>query len=163
MEEQVIIVDLENRQVDLVPRSRMRRQRLCHRACYIIVFNDRGELFVQRRTQTKDLYPGRLDLAAGGVVMAGESYDTSAQRELREELGIECGLEPLELFYFDADGVPVWGKLYRCYHNGPFKLQEEEIADGFFMVPEEVLGSAWSDEITPDTCFALKLYLNRAG
>ncbi len=54
----------------------------------------RDELYVHRRTETKDVYPGYLDVCAGGVNAAGESYDTCAARELEEELGVsgEAGL-----------------------------------------------------------------------
>ena len=69
-------------------RAEMRAQSLRHRATYILVFNSSGQLFVHRRTATKDIYPSYYDVAVGGVVGAGESYDDGAQRELAEELGI---------------------------------------------------------------------------
>jgi len=56
-EEIVTIVDEENRVVGAAPRSRMRADGLPHRATYILVFNDEGELFVQKRTTVKDIYP----------------------------------------------------------------------------------------------------------
>ncbi|NIR17298.1 MAG: NUDIX domain-containing protein, partial [Desulfobacterales bacterium] len=71
--------------------------RLPHRATYILVFNSGGELYVQKRTQTKDVFPGYYDVAAGGVVLAGESYEEGAVRELLEELGIR-GTPLEELF-----------------------------------------------------------------
>ncbi|MEN8760379.1 MAG: NUDIX domain-containing protein, partial [Desulfobacterales bacterium] len=86
-EEIVTIVDEENRVVGAAPRSRMRGDGLPHRATYILVFNDEGEIFVQKRTTGKDIYPGYYDVATGGVVLAGESYDDAAMRELAEELG----------------------------------------------------------------------------
>ncbi|MEJ2236291.1 MAG: NUDIX domain-containing protein, partial [Syntrophobacterales bacterium] len=81
-DEVVIIVDEENNEVGAVPRHEMRAGRLPHRATYILVFNSRGELFLQKRTQTKDVFPGYYDVAAGGVVLAGESYEGGAGREL---------------------------------------------------------------------------------
>ncbi|EKD35115.1 MAG: hypothetical protein ACD_75C02052G0001, partial [uncultured bacterium] len=74
-DETVQIVDRQNRKTLELPRSIMRRDRLIHRAGYILVFNDRNELFVQKRTRSKDIYPGCWDAAAGGVVLAGESYE----------------------------------------------------------------------------------------
>ena len=88
LEEIVTIVDEENRVVGAAPRSRMRADGLPHRATYILVFNDEGELFVQKRTTVKDIYPGYHDVATGGVVLSGESYEDAAKRELAEELGI---------------------------------------------------------------------------
>ncbi len=47
-----------------------------------------GRLLVHRRADDKDVYPGWWDLAAGGVVGAGEAYGAAARRELAEELGV---------------------------------------------------------------------------
>ena len=83
----IAIVDDADRLVDAVPRAQMRALGLTYRVTYILVFNAAGQLLVQRRTADKDMYPGYLDLAAGGVVLADESYEQSAARELAEELG----------------------------------------------------------------------------
>jgi 8-oxo-dGTP pyrophosphatase MutT (NUDIX family) len=127
-DEIIQIVDRANRITGECPRSVMRAQRLIHRACFILVFNGRGELFVQKRTMTKDLYPGHWDIAAGGVVLAGESYEASARRELAEELGI-MGVSldfRFDAYYEDPDNR-VWGRIFTCIHDGPFSLQAEEI------------------------------------
>ncbi len=76
----VQIVDRDNREAEMLPRFVMRQQGLIHRASYILVFNDQGQLFLQKRTATKDLYPSCWDVAAGGVVLGGESYEDSAVR-----------------------------------------------------------------------------------
>ena len=47
---------------------------LPHRSTYVLVFNSQGDLYVQKRTLTKDVFPGYFDVAAGGVVLAGETY-----------------------------------------------------------------------------------------
>ncbi len=92
----VQIVDRDNRITGEAPRAQMRAAGLIHRACYILVFDARERLFIQKRTETKDIYPGYWDVAAGGVVLAGESYEESAARELEEELGVaDAPLTPL--------------------------------------------------------------------
>ena len=147
----VQIVDEHNTEIGAVSRSIMREQQLIHRASYILVFNQSGELFVQKRTMTKDIYPGYYDIAAGGVVQAGESYEESAKRELAEELGIE-GVELAPCFdhYFKDATNQVWGRVFRCRHEGPFTLQEEEIESGGFMNVMQVLGASDSTLFTPD-------------
>ena len=60
----------------------MRTQRLRHRCTYIIVVDSAGSLLIHQRTSTKDVYPSYFDVAAGGVVCAGETYDLAAEREL---------------------------------------------------------------------------------
>ncbi|MDA8160673.1 MAG: NUDIX hydrolase YfcD [Desulfobacteraceae bacterium] len=147
--ERVVIVDEKNRIIGQASRREMRRDNLIHRATYILVFNRRGELFVQRRTLSKDIYPGFHDLAAGGVVQAGESYEESARRELWEELGIRARLKPLGERYFADQGNRVWGEVFICRHEGPFTLQAEEVADGEFMAVSDILG-AQDKAFTPD-------------
>jgi 8-oxo-dGTP pyrophosphatase MutT (NUDIX family) len=151
-EEKVVIVDRMNRESGTALRSEMRRQRLIHRASYILVFNGRQELYLQKRTPAKDIYPGRYDIAAGGVVLAGETYEQSAERELFEELGIK-GVPLLfhfDHFYSDEDNK-VWGRIFSCRHEEPFVLQEEEVESGEFLSIDLILSMMHSAErFTPD-------------
>ncbi|MDP3480216.1 MAG: NUDIX hydrolase YfcD [Desulfoprunum sp.] len=150
-EEQVQIVDRQNRLTGVAPRSLMRRLALTHRASFILVFNASGELFLQKRTETKDIYPGYWDVAAGGVVMAGESYEESAERELAEELGItDIPLTVLFDHYYEDPENRVWGRVFRCSHEGPFILQAEEVAYGRFIGIAEALRLSLSEPFTPD-------------
>ena len=156
-EEQVQIVDRQNRPTGVEPRSVMRRRALTHRASYILVFNAAGELFLQKRTLTKDIYPGCWDVAAGGVVLAGESYEASAQRELAEELGItEAPLTFLFDHYYEDATNQVWGRIFKCRHEGPFILQAEEIEYGCFMPIDEALNLSLEEPFTPDGVEILK-------
>ncbi len=150
-EEIVQIVDRENRETEALPRRIMREQGLIHRASYILVFNSRKELFLQKRTATKDLYPSCWDVAAGGVVLAGESYEESAARELAEELGVDgVSFTPLFDQYFEEVDNRVWGRIFSCVHDGPFELQEEEVAFGRFMSVAEIFELSKKEEFTPD-------------
>jgi isopentenyldiphosphate isomerase len=150
-EEIVQIVDRDNLEVTALPRRIMREQGLIHRASYILVFNEQEELFLQKRTATKDLYPSCWDVAAGGVVLAGESYEESAARELAEELGV-AGVSFTPLFdqYFEEDDNRVWGRIFSCVHSGPFQLQKEEVASGSFMKVSDVFELSKKENFTPD-------------
>ena len=159
-DEFVIIVDKKNTEVGVVPRREMRSGRLRHRATYILVFNAKGELFVQKRTQTKDVFPGYYDIAAGGVVLAGESYEEGAVRELEEELGIrETPLTSLFDFYYEDEHIRLWGRAFSCEYDGELSLQEEEIESGEFMKIDEVLRLANTEQFTPDCLYVLQRYL----
>lgn len=161
-DEIVALVDEQNRVIGSSTRREMRARRALHRACYILVFNSRGELFLQQRTLTKDVYPGYYDTAAGGVVLAGESYDESAQRELAEEMGIRgVPLQPLFDLYFEDEAVRLWGRAYSCVYDGPVVLQAEEVASGRFLPVDEVLRLAGSEAFTPDGLRVLQLYLEK--
>ncbi|MBN8732647.1 MAG: NUDIX domain-containing protein [Acidobacteria bacterium] len=129
MSEIVTIVDRQNRVVGALPRAEMRARRLPHRASFVFVFRTDGRLIVQRRTLSKDVWPGYYDLAAGGVVVAGEGYKESALREVSEELGVSgVDLRGEIEFWFEDPSVQVWGMAYLCHFDGPLILQPEEVA-----------------------------------
>lgn len=75
------MVDDQKNVVGAAPRRERRAQPLPHRRTSILAFNAHGKLYIQQRILTKDVFPGDYDPAAGGVVLAGESYEESAQRE----------------------------------------------------------------------------------
>jgi len=173
-DEIVTIVDRENNVVGAMPRREMRTGRLPHRATYVLVFNSRGELYVQKRTRTKDVFPGYYDVVTGGVILAGESYEEGAVRELGEELGYEEGavrelgeelgihgvpLTPLFDFYYEDEHIRVWGKAFSCDYDGEVVLEKEEVESGAFLKVEEVLRLVESEPFTPDSIYVLRRYL----
>ena len=135
----------------------MRAGRLPHRATYILVYNSRDELYVQKRTQTKDVFPGYYDVAAGGVVLAGESYLEGAVRELEEELGIrETPLTELFDFYYEDEHIRLWGRAFCCVYDVELLLQEEEVESGAYMKVEQVFRLAENESFTPDCLYVLQ-------
>jgi len=159
-DEIVVIVDEHNNVVGAAPRREMREQCLPHRSTYILVFNSQGALYVQKRTMTKDVFPGYHDPAAGGVVLAGESYEESAQRELYEEMGIhDVPLTPLFTFYFADERTRVWGKVFTCIYDGELVLQPEEVESGEFLPVAEILRRAQTEPYTPDGMYVLRRHL----
>ena len=155
-DEIVAIVDKNNHVIDATTRKQMRNLRLIHRATYVYVFNSAGLLYLQKRTPTKDLYPGYFDAAAGGVVLADESYQLSAEREAGEELGIvDTLLTHCFDFYFEDPQNRLWGAVFTCVYDGEFVHQPEEVESGLFVCVDEVLEGV-HQPVTPDTLQALK-------
>lgn len=160
-DELVIIVDRANNVTGSATRRRMRAERLPHRCSYILVFNSRGELWVQKRTIIKDIYPGYWDPAAGGVMQVGETYEESAAREAHEELGVQgVELRPLFDMWFEDDRSAVWGRAFTCVYDGPLALQESEVQFVEPMLPRDVLTRAASGEqFTPDGLLVVERFL----
>ena len=158
----VTIVDGMDGVIGSIARPLMRLKGSIYRVTYILIFNDSGLLLVQKRTESKDQYPGRLDLAAGGVVAFNEGYEESAQRELFEELGSRAELVDHGKAYFeDRTCEPVnrnWGRIYSCVDDGPFRLQPSEVSEAQFMDIDTALALP-PDQVTPDTRQALITYL----
>jgi isopentenyldiphosphate isomerase len=160
-DELVDVIDDAGHTVAVVSRREMRVRRLPHRCTYLLVFNRCGELFVHLRTATKDVYPGHWDLTIGGVLAAGESFADGARREGREELGVD--VEPVELFPFrheDAATV-VQGMVYHVEHDGPFRLQVEEIVRGEFVPLAAVAERVQRESFCPDGVAVLAEFQRR--
>lgn len=62
-----------------------------HRAVHIFVLSKGGQLFLQKRSPSKDRHPGKWDSSAAGHLDAGEDYRQAAERELYEELMVKAG------------------------------------------------------------------------
>ncbi len=140
------IFDVVNERDEVIGRKtrhEVHRLGLMHRAVHVLVFNARGEIFLQKRSMKKDRQPGLWDSSASGHVDAGEEYDVCAVRELNEELGFHPTGPLTRLFKFAAspetDQEHVW--VYRCQGEGPFTLHPDEIEGGGWFTPEYV--SRW--------------------
>ena len=149
-DELVEIVDEHDRVVEIVPRREMRARRLRHRCTYVFVLDPAGRLYVHRRTETKDVYPGFYDVVAGGVNAAGETYDESAARETAEELGVTAS--PTYRFTQPYDGPDgrSFGAVYDVVWDGPIVWQPEEVVWGAFLPLEEVDELIARERFCPD-------------
>ena len=152
------IFDVVNERDEVVgrqTRGEVHRLGLMHRAVHVLVFNSRGQVFLQKRSMTKDRQPGLWDFSASGHLDRGESYDACAVRELREEIGLELSAPPQRLFKLPAsqktDQEHVW--VYRCEAEGPFTLHPEEIERGDWFTPPQV--TRWMAERPAEFASAL--------
>jgi isopentenyl-diphosphate Delta-isomerase len=134
------VVDEHDQVIGQRPRSEVHRTGLRHRAVHVLVFNQAGQIFLQKRSMLKDCSPGAWDSSASGHLGPGESYDACAVREVREELGLSLTECPTPMFKIGACAETgqefVWA--YRCEAEGPFELHPEEIERGGWFTPAEV-------------------------
>ena len=140
------VVNDRDEVIGQAPRSEVHRRGLKHRAVHVLVLNARGELFLQKRSLTKDSHPGTWDSSASGHLDRGEEYDACAVREVREELGVHLPAVPRRAFKVDAcleTGQEfVW--VYQAAHEGPFHLHPDEIDTGGWFELEAV--TRWIEE-----------------
>lgn len=137
-EEQFYVVDENDNVIGYATRSECHNRGLIHRSVYVIVLNDRGEIFLQKRSQSKDLYPGYYACSASGHVEYGESYEEAARRELMEELGIEASLKELCKFKCFSNVEREISVLFVCRYNGSFRLNSKEVSGGEFVSIEDL-------------------------
>jgi isopentenyldiphosphate isomerase len=164
MKEEIFdVVNEKDEVIDHRPRSEVHRLGLMHRATHVLVFNSRGQVFLQKRSMLKDRQSGLWDSSASGHLDRGEDYDACAVRELQEELGLQLATPPRRLFKLPAstetDQEHVW--VYRCEAEGPFTLHPDEIEQGAWFTPEQV--TRWMAERPQDFASALLFIWQRLG
>lgn len=136
------IVDDQDAVIGQAPRGRVHADGLRHRAVHILVWNSQGQLFLQKRSMTKDQLPGVWTTSASGHVDSGEVYDTAAVREIEEELGIPLnGAHELELL-FKHPACRYTGEefiqVYQITWDREMTLDPDEIDSGAWHTPEEL-------------------------
>ncbi len=163
-----IIDDATGQVIGVAPRKQCHgNPALIHRSVHVVVFNDRGQILLQKRNLLKDIQPGKWDTAVGGHLAVGDTYETAADREFREELGT-APVQPLTpLFEYkirneiESENV----KVFRTVHNGPFQPQESEVETVAFFEPAELrarLDAGDTADLTPVLCRELHLLLDDA-
>ena len=161
-QELIAVVDKNDQFIENKPRNQVHQLGLRHRAVHILVFNDKQQLFLQKRSLSKDINAGLWDTSAAGHVDAGESYDACAHRETIEELGV-CVDKTLR-FLFKLPAKSETGmefiQVYRSLHNGPFTLEAGEIDEGqWFDIKDISQRVANNDHTLTDTFKTLWLKL----
>ena len=136
-EELLDVVDENDVVVGVETRGRIHARGLMHRAVHIRLFNSAGEVFLQKRSMSKDEMPGYWDTSAAGHVDSGETYLGCAHREIEEELGIRADGELEYLFKLPPTVNTGYehAMVYRYVFDGPLQLDPEEIDDGEWLTP----------------------------
>jgi len=155
------VVNERDQVIGQAPRREVHARGLWHRAVHVLVFNARGEVFLQKRSMKKDIASGKWDSSASGHLDTGEDYDACAVRELREEIGIILAQPPDRLFKIDACRPTGWEFcwIYRASGEGPFTLHPEEIETGEWFAPGAV--TQWVQEKPEDFASAFVLVWER--
>jgi isopentenyldiphosphate isomerase len=145
-------VDPDGTPLRVVTRAEMRRGHLRHRCVYLPVLSSDGRLLVHRRAADKDVWPDRWDVAPGGVVGAGESWEHAAARELAEEVGLEdVDLEPIGGGRYEDDQVAIVGRVFRVTSDGPFTFADGEVVEARFVTPDELAALRETAAFCPDS------------
>ncbi len=127
------------------------KSKLLHPVVHFHLFNDAGELFLQKRAMTKDLLPGKWDTSVGGHVSPGENVEEALKRETEEELG-------LKIFKYEFTVKYIWEsprekELVYSFTGTSAEspvLNEDEIDDGRFWTLKEIMTKIGKDIFTPN-------------
>lgn len=93
-----IVDQMGNPTGETIERTEAHKKGVRHRTAHIWVVRElegRKQVLLQKRSATKDSFPGRFDTSSAGHIQAGDEPKESAIRELSEELGIHARKEQL--------------------------------------------------------------------
>jgi len=154
------VVDERDRIQRYASRSEVHGNNLRHRAVHILIFSAAGDVYLQQRSRWKDRHPLKWDSSAAGHVTAGETYDETARRELKEELSVDVALKRILTIAASprTDHEFIW--LYHGVIAGDLFPNKCEIETGLFIPPALLDGwtSARPEDFAPGFLLCWKAY-----
>jgi isopentenyl-diphosphate delta-isomerase type 1 len=161
-EETLEIVDENGNTIGTALRSEIHgNPSLLHKVVHILVFNEKGELLLQKRSMKKDVAPGKWDTSVGGHVPNGEELLEAAKREMQEELGVTpINLKPLYSYIHSNPYETELVYTHSCMHNGPFTFNREEIDEVRFWNIEEIKNAIGTGILSDNFESEINRYLN---
>lgn len=124
--------------------------KLLHPVVHLHVFNSRGELYLQKRPEWKDIQPGKWDTAVGGHVDLGESVEQALRREVREELGItDFTPQQVTHYVFESARERELVFTYKTVYDG-LVTPSDELDGGRFWPIEEIRANLGKGVFTPN-------------
>lgn len=138
MEELVVLVNPQDEVLGLMEKIQAHENGLLHRAFSVFLFNEKGEMLLQKRAAEKYHSPNQWTNACCSHPRENESYVDAAQRRLQEELGIETALTERFHFIYKADvGQDLWehelDHVFTGAYDGNFALNPEEVSEVKYM------------------------------
>lgn len=122
-----------------------------HPVIHLHIFNNAGELYLQKRSMTKDIQPGKWDTAVGGHIDYGETVEEALRREVREELGI-TDFTPrfISRYVFESAIEKELVNTFRTIYEGIITPDREELDGGRFWSMEEIQTNLGKGIFTPN-------------
>jgi len=165
--EMLILVDSKDNAIGTATRKECHAGNgKLHRAFGIFLFNSKNQLFIQKRSENKKLWPGHWDISVASHVRPDETYETAAKRRLKEELGVEVSdLKKECAFKYFAKHKDGKGSenemcaILSCRFDGKINPNTYEISESKFADLDELKESIKGDveKFTP----WLKIALNK--
>jgi isopentenyl-diphosphate delta-isomerase type 1 len=155
-EEILIVVDENDNILDHLPRSEVHQKKLLHRTISVLVFDDKGQVLLQKRSLKKDNNPGKWSNAVGGHVSKGQSYDQATEIEIKEELNLDIKADFVKKMIINDPSHTTMSTLYKIQFNGPFEFNPEETDEIKFFSKEEL--PEIFDQLSESSKITLKEY-----
>lgn len=150
--EQLPVVDENGNILGAITRGHAHDgSKILHPVVHLHVFNSRGEIYLQRRPEWKDIQPGKWDTAVGGHIDLGENVEGALKREVGEELGI-TDFTPVSMghYVFESKREKELVYVNRCVYDGEIKPSKDELDGGRFWTPKEISANIGKGVFTPN-------------
>lgn len=112
------------------------------RAVNAFLVNDRGQLWIPRRTAAKKTFPLSLDMSVAGHVSAGEEYLTAFRRELVEELNLDLDTVAWRQIGYltpHQHGTSCFMQVYEINSNQTPAYNRDDFLESYWLYPHELL------------------------
>ncbi|WP_062054926.1 NUDIX hydrolase [Aquimarina longa] len=121
-------------------KSEAHRLGLYHASVHIWFYTNKGEVLLQKRADCKDTYPNLWDVSVAGHIGTGETVESSAIREINEEIGLSVPKDNLNFIgMYLSKKIPKpdlydneFHHIYLSHLDVPITsliLQKEEVSD----------------------------------
>lgn len=147
VEEKVILVDSNDNPIGLEEKVKCHLPNgKLHRAFTALLFDNEGRLVLTKRSSSKMLWPGDWDGTVASHPRENETYISSAERRMPEEIGITCKFDYLFKFEYHVPYKNVGSENEICgtligiiENSSKFNLVKEEISDTKWITPNELI------------------------
>lgn len=158
-EEMLPLIDESGKVIGSAPRSECHKgPGKLHPVVHLQILDGKGGMYLQKRSLSKDLQPGKWDSAVGGHVSVGEDLEAALSRELREELGVTrlaldaagAKVEPILRYRWDSAEESELVFSFIATYTGPFSPDGVEVVEGRFWSFAEIRGGLGAGLFTPN-------------
>ncbi len=157
------LVDEDGNVVGQATRSKCHDgSKLLHPVIHLHVFNSAGELFLQKRSATKDIQPGKWDSSVGGHIDIGETPRQAVLREAREEIGL-TNVVPhyITKYIIETDMERELTYCFFAIYDGDMVIDNDEVIDGRFWTIDEIKSCLGKRILTPNFELDFEKFINK--
>jgi isopentenyl-diphosphate Delta-isomerase len=143
MTEEVILVNEQDEELGFLEKMEAHRKAVLHRAFSVFIFNNKGEMLLQKRASHKYHSGGLWTNACCSHPRPGEKTSDAASRRLNEEMGFQTAIKKIFDFTYKAEfdnGLTEFefDHVFAGEYDGIIKANPEEVSDYCYKNIEEI-------------------------